>query len=47
MLPMSLPDHLIVLRMPGPPCRVGPPGPQPGASVAGRGGAQRSRLDRL
>jgi len=44
---MSLPDHLIVLRMPGPPCRVGPPGPQPGASVAGRGGAQRSRLDRL
>ena len=31
--------------LPGAPCRVGPPGPQPGASVAGRGGAQRSRLD--
>ena len=29
---------------PGAPCRVGPPGPQPGASAAGRGGAQRSRL---
>ena len=37
MLPVSLPDHLIVLRMPGAPCRVGPPGPQPGVSVAGRG----------
>jgi hypothetical protein len=31
--------------VPGPPRRVGPPGPQPGASGAGRGGAQRSRLD--
>jgi hypothetical protein len=28
-----------MLLMPGAPCRVGPPGPQPGASVAGRGGA--------
>ena len=26
-------------RMPGPPWRVGPPGPQPVASGAGRGGA--------
>ena len=33
--------------LPGAPCRVGPPGPQPGASVAGRGGAQRSRLDQI
>jgi hypothetical protein len=31
--------------LPGAPRRVGPPGPQPGASAAGRGGAQRSRLD--
>src|SRR4029077_9801995 len=31
--------------LPGPPYRVGPPRPQPGASVAGRGGAQRSDLD--
>jgi hypothetical protein len=31
--------------MPGPPRWVGPPGPQPAASGAGRGGAQRSRLD--
>ncbi len=45
MLPLSPPDHVSVLRMPGAPCRVGPLGPQPGASVAGRGGAQRSRLD--
>ena len=33
--------------LPGAPCRVGPPGPQSGASVAGRGGAQRSRLDQI
>jgi len=45
MLPVSLPDHRIVRGMPGAPCRVGPPGPQPGASATGRGGAQRSRLD--
>ena len=31
--------------LPGTPRRVGPPGPQPGASAAGRGEAQRSRLD--
>jgi hypothetical protein len=31
--------------MPGPPRWVGPSGPQPAASGAGRGGAQRSRLD--
>ena len=31
--------------MPGPPRWVGPLGPQPAASGAGRGGAQRSRLD--
>jgi hypothetical protein len=39
MLPMSLPDHRIVRMMPGPPCRVGPLGPQPGAGVAGRSAA--------
>jgi len=38
-LPVSLSDHLIVLRMPGAPCRVGLPRPQPGASAAGRSGA--------
>jgi len=44
-LSMSLPDHRILRELPGAPCRVGPPGPQPGASAAGRGEAQRSRLD--
>lgn len=34
MLPVSLLDRLIALRMPGEPCRVGPPGPQPGAGAA-------------
>ena len=38
-------DLWMLTSSPGPPCRVGPPGPQPGASVAGRGGVQRSRLD--
>ena len=40
MLPMSLPDHLIVLRMPGPPCRVGPQGRSP--VRAWPGAAERS-----
>ena len=47
MLPVSLLDHLIVLRMPGAPCRVGSPGPQPGASVAGRSGAALIRVPRI
>jgi hypothetical protein len=46
MLPVSLLDRLIALRMPGAvPGR--PPGPQPGASVAGRGGAALTRSSRL
>jgi len=40
MLSMSLPDHLIVLRMPGPPCRVGPQGRSP--VRAWPGAAERS-----
>jgi hypothetical protein len=37
---MSLPDHLIVPRMPGAPCRVGPQGRSP--VRAGPGAAERS-----
>jgi hypothetical protein len=40
MLPVSLPDHLIVLRMPGAPCRVGPQGRSP--VRAWPGAAERS-----
>ena len=40
-------DQRMRLRLPGSPRRVGLPGPQPGASGAGRGGAQRSRLDQI
>jgi hypothetical protein len=38
-------DLRIGACMPGPLRWVGPPGPQPAASGAGRGEAQRSRLD--
>jgi integrase len=33
------------VRLPAVPRLVGPPGPQPGASAAGRGGAERRRLE--
>jgi hypothetical protein len=39
------PDQRLPPWLPGSLRRVGPQGPQPGASVAGRGGAERSRLD--
>ena len=41
---MSLLDHLIVLGVPGAPCQVGSSGPQPGASMAGRGSSGSTSL---
>jgi hypothetical protein len=38
-------SRLLVACLPGAPRRAGLPRPEPGASAAGRGGAQRSRLD--